>query len=301
MKNDHGHTHTHSYVQGKDGLRQALIISGGFMLAEAAGGYLTNSLALMADAGHMLTDVAALALSLFAVWISSRPATPEKTYGFYRVEILAALVNGVSLVVIALLIFYHSYQRLQQPPEVLAVPMLVIAILGLMANLLCARLLYKTHCESLNVRGALLHVLGDALGSLGAVIAGVSMALWNWYLADPITSILVALLILYSSWRLLKDSVDILLEGAPAHINVDSLEKELTTVEGIASIHDLHVWTITSGLLSMSCHAVVEGDHNRQELLQRLHNILRRGFSIEHSTIQLEEVSLQHEETNTCH
>lgn len=278
-----------------------MFISSVFMLAEAVGGYFTNSLALMADAAHMVTDVAALALSLFAVWITTRPATPRKTYGFYRVEILAALVNGVSLVVIALGILYYAHRRLLEPPEINALPMMLIAIIGLMANLACAYLLARTRSSNLNVRGALLHVLADALGSVGAILAGMAMLLWNWYLADALISMLVAFLILYSSWRLLKDSVDILLEGTPAHINIESMARELCTVEGVASIHDLHVWTITSGMLSMSCHAVVEGECNRHELLRRLNLLLRRQFSIEHSTIQLEDVSLQHEENTRCH
>jgi cobalt-zinc-cadmium efflux system protein len=278
----------------------ALLISVVFMIAEVLGAYWTDSLALMADAGHMLTDVGALALSLFAVWIASRPATPQKTYGYYRVEIFAALLNGIGLAAISLAIVYQSYIRLQQPHEVLAGPMLAIAVLGLIANAACAMILYHSHSDSLNVKGALLHVMGDALGSVAAIVAGVCMLYWNWYLADPITSMLVSVLIFYGAWRILKDSVDILLEGTPAHIDICAMERELATVEGVASIHDLHVWSINSGMTSMSCHAVVTGQRNRQELLSGLNAVLRSQFRVDHSTIQLEELNTQSELAEAC-
>jgi cobalt-zinc-cadmium efflux system protein len=279
----------------------ALALTCVFTLVEFAGGWLTNSLALMADAGHMLTDAAALGLSLFALRFAARPATARKTYGFQRVEILAALVNGVTLVLISLVIFYEAYERLFSPPPVESGPMLAVACAGLVINLLCASVLHKSHSTNLNVRGALLHVIGDALGSVGAIVAGVLMLTQGWYMADPLISFGVGLLILYNSWRLVKDSVDILLEGTPAHIDLAIVHGALNSVEGVESIHDLHIWTLTSGIHAMSCHAVVCGDDDRHQILEQLSEIVRRRFKIDHTTIQLEEVSLRHRENHSCH
>jgi cobalt-zinc-cadmium efflux system protein len=297
----HANSNCCSGRQPAKALWVALILTGIFTLVEFAGGWLTNSLALMADAGHMLTDAAALGLSLFALSFGSRPATAQKTYGFQRVEILAALVNGVTLVVISLIIFYEAYQRLLDPPLVKSGPMLVVACAGLVINLLCASALHRSHTSNLNVRGALLHVLGDALGSAGAIVAGFLMLTRGWYLADPLISFLVGLLILYSAWRLVKDSVDILLEGTPAHIDLETVHNALNSVEGVASIHDLHIWTLTSGIHAMSCHAVVCGSDDRHQILEQLSSIVRTRFKIDHTTIQLEEVSLRHQETQSCH
>ena len=279
----------------------ALTLTCIFTLVEFAGGWLTNSLALMADAGHMVTDAAALGLSLFALGFATRPATARKTYGFQRVEILAALVNGVSLVLISLIIFYEAYERLLSPPLVKSGPMLAIACAGLVINLLCASALHRSHSTNLNVRGALLHVIGDALGSVGAIVAGILMLTKGWYMADPLISFVVGLLILYNSWRLVKDSVDILLEGTPEHIDLETVRRALNSVEGVASIHDLHIWTLTSGMHAMSCHAVVCGKDDRHHILEQLSSIVRRRFEIDHTTIQLEEVSLRHQENHSCH
>ncbi len=271
------------------------------MIIEFLGGLVTNSLALMADSGHMLTDAAALGLSLFALWFSTRPATAKKTYGFLRVEILAAFFNGVTLVVISLIIFYEAYFRILNPPEVNSGLMLLIATLGLVINLVSAYFLHRSHVTNLNIRGAFLHVVGDALGSMGAIIAGLLMLFRNWYLADPLISIMVGLLILYSSWQLVRDSVDILLEGTPTHIDLELVRGVLCRVEGVASIHDLHIWTLTSGIHAMSCHVVLRGKEDHHQVLEQLSAIVRSKFKIEHTTIQLEEVSLQHKEMNTCH
>ena len=282
-------------------LRSALIFTSIFTVIEFVGGLLTNSLALIADAGHMLTDAAALALSMFALWFSSRPATPAKTYGFFRVEILAALINGTGLVVLSLLIFYEAYYRLLSPPFVDSRVMLIIAWAGLGVNLICAYLLHRCHHNSLNVKGAFLHVVGDAASSVGAISAGLLMWLRGWYWADPLASALVGVLILYSSWRLVKDSVDILLEGTPAHINVAEVREHLCGEEGVESVHDLHIWTLTSGIHAMSCHAVLCGEKDRHEILEKLSEIMRSRFGIDHTTIQLEEVNLQHREMRGCH
>jgi cobalt-zinc-cadmium efflux system protein len=288
-------------IRQSSALVAALILTSIFTVVEFVGGWLTNSLALMADAGHMLTDVAALSLSLFALWFSSRPATAQKTYGFLRVEILAALLNGVALVVISLVIFGEAYQRMRNPPPVRSGVMLLIAGSGLVVNLLCAAFLHRSHLSSLNVRGAFLHVVGDALGSVGAIVAGLVMLLKDWYLADPLISIFVGLLILYGSWHLLRNSADILLEGTPAHINLESVRKALCDVEGVESVHDLHIWTLTSGIHAMSCHAVVCGSRDRHQILERLSHIVRSRFKVRHTTIQLEEVSLCHPEMSSCH
>jgi cobalt-zinc-cadmium efflux system protein len=282
-------------------LKISLSLTAFFMLVEFAGGWWTNSLALMADAGHMLTDVGALGLSLFALWFSSRPATSSKTYGFFRVEILAALFNGATLIALSLMIFYQAALRLWNPPRVNSKGMLLIALIGLLVNVVSAWFLHRSHSHSLNLKGAFLHVIGDAVSSVGTIAAGFLMLFRGWYLADPVISLLVGLLILYSSWALLKDSVDILLEGAPAHIDLTIVKNALSSVEGIESIHDLHIWTLTSGIHAMSCHAVVCGTKDRHEILEGLNALLRRQFALEHTTIQIEEINLQHKEMRSCH
>lgn len=299
----HSHEHHHHRRGANARLRFALGITATFLVVEFIGGWFTNSLALLADSAHMLTDVAALSLSLFASWFSTRRATPQKTFGFYRVEILAAFVNGVLLVVIALGIFWEAYERLMAPPAVRAGWMLGIASIGLASNLLCAWLLFGHHRENLNVRGAFFHVASDAAGSIGAMIAAGVM-LWGGYaIADPVISVIVAALILSSSWVLIRDAVDILLEGTPAHLNIVRLREQLQAVTGVGSVHDLHVWTLTSGVLAMSCHVVVFAGAERNDVLQRLSVIAKDQFSIDHTTIQIED---QLSNTNdleecTCH
>jgi cobalt-zinc-cadmium efflux system protein len=295
---DHRHGHGHSHAGS---LKAALIVTAIFLVAEFVGALYTNSLALLADSGHMLTDVAALSLSFFAMRFASRRATPRKTYGFYRVEILAALLNGVFLVLIALYIFYEAYHRFFNPPQVKADWMLVVAIVGLFANLVSAWFLFGKHHESLNVRGAFFHVLTDAIGSVGAIVASISIIVSGVQLADPLISVLVAILILWSSWVLIRDAVDILLESTPAHINIVSLREQLGRVDGVSSVHDLHVWTLTSGILAMSCHVVVDEDaFNRTELLGRVNDVARERFHIDHTTIQIEERNIPQELVASC-
>ena len=273
-------------------LRVAFLLTTTFLVIEFFGGLYTRSLALIADAGHMLVDAAALGLSLFAFWFSCRPATATKTYGFYRVEILAALFNGVILMIVSFGIFYESYHRLMHPPEIESGWMLIIASLGLVINLVSAYFLHGAQFSNLNVRGAFLHVASDALSSVGAIIAGVIMASTGWYLADPLASLLVATLISYNAWRLVRDSVNVLLEGTPVHINLDGVHDELVRVKDVDSIHDLHIWTLTSGFYAMSCHAVVANTGRRHQILEELRTIIRDQFRIDHSTIQLEEENL---------
>jgi cobalt-zinc-cadmium efflux system protein len=293
--------HNHECHTRERGLKAALAITSVFLVLEFVGGLLTNSLALLADAGHMLTDVAALGLSLFAVWCSSRPANQVKTYGYLRVEILMALLNGVILVLIALFIFYEAHQRLWTPPQVKSLPMLIIACMGFLANAASASILSKWHRENLNIEAAFRHIMADILGNLGAMVAGVIMLVWQWYPADSLMSIFVGLLILFSAWKLLKDAVDILLESTPAHIDIMAVKETLRRVEGVESVHDLHVWTLTSGIHAMSCHAVVYGSTNRHDILEAMSRLCREKFSVEHTTIQLEEENLQAQEMKTCH
>src|SRR6516162_956426 len=296
----HSHAGHHHHHAGSS-LKTALAITATFLVAEFIGALYTNSLALLADAGHMLTDVAALSLSLFAIRFASRRATPRMTYGFHRVEILAALVNGVFLVLVALYIFYEAYNRIKTPEVVKADWMLVVAVIGLFANLASAWVLFGKHHESLNVRGAFFHVLTDAIGALGAVLASIAILVSGYALADPLISVVVAVLILWSSWIVIRDAVDILLEGTPAHINIVSLREQLGLVDGVGSVHDLHVWTLTSGVLAMSCHIVADNDdQNRTSLLARVNCVARERFHIDHTTIQIEERNIPQELDESC-
>jgi len=295
----HSHAGHHHHAGGS--LKTALTITATFLVAEFIGALYTNSLALFADAAHMLTDVAALSLSLFAIRFASRRATPRMTYGFHRVEILAALVNGVFLVLVALYIFYEAFSRFKTPEVVKADWMLVVAVIGLLANLTSAWVLFGKHHESLNVRGAFFHVLTDALGALGAILASIAILVGGYTLADPLISVVVAVLILWSSWIVIRDAVDILLEGTPAHINIVSLREQLCGVNGVGSVHDLHVWTLTSGVLAMSCHIVAENEsYNRTDLLARVNGVARERFHIDHTTIQIEEGNITQELVESC-
>ena len=303
MSNRHDQDHDrHEHGRSSRGsLKLALIITSAFFVAEFAGALYTNSLALLADAGHMLTDVAALSLSSFAIWFATRRPTPRKTYGFYRVEILVALLNGVFLVLIALYVFYEAYHRFLNPPVVKADWMLVVAVMGLAANLTSAFLLYGNHRESLNMRGAFFHVLSDAVGSVGAILASLAIMFGGYAIADPLISIVVGGLILSSSWILIRDAVDILLESTPAHINIVNLREQLSKLEGVGSIHDLHVWTLTSGVLAMSCHVVVTGeDQGRGHVLSRVNTVARESFRIDHTTIQIEESTVAQGVFDSC-
>ncbi len=286
--NAHGCSHLrptlHTHVRA---LWLVLVISAVFMVAEVVGGLLANSLALLADAGHMLTDVAAVALALFVAWIARRPATPQKTYGYLRLEILAALVNGAALLVIAGAIVWEAMKRMNAPPAVEPRILLGVATLGLLANVVSMRLLHAGHTDSLNVRGAYLHVISDLLGSVGAILAGAIIWLTGWTLADPIISVFVALLILGSAWRLVRDSVEVLLEATPRHIDPAEVETRLRAIPGVSTVHDLHVWTVTSGVIAMSGHLVVEDPHVNQRVLEDARRQLN-DLGIHHVTIQIE-------------
>ncbi|MCZ6625386.1 MAG: cation diffusion facilitator family transporter [Deltaproteobacteria bacterium] len=269
-------------------LTSALVITSVYFVAEVVGGLLTNSLALLSDAGHMFSDIAALGLSLFAFQMARRPATTKRSYGYHRLEILAALINGLTLWLIVGVIFHEAYRRFLDPPEVHSVGMLVVASIGLMVNIAAGAILYGSRQGSLNVRGAFLHVLGDTLGSVGAVAAGLIMLLTGWYLADPLISIFIGLLILYTSWSLIKESVNILMQSVPREIDVEELQRAVEKVSGVIKVHDLHVWAVTSGVFTLSAHAVVNGKEDSHQVLNEIEGILRDRFKIEHTTIQLE-------------
>ncbi|MGH9943098.1 MAG: cation diffusion facilitator family transporter [Pyrinomonadaceae bacterium] len=300
----HGHQHDHGAARSQRGRRRLLTVlglTGAYMVAEAVGGWWTGSLALLADAGHMLTDVAALALALAAIWFGSRPATPRKTFGYYRLEILAALTNGVTLVLIALLIFYEAYERWSEPRVIQSGVMIAVSAGGLAVNLACAWLLHGGHEEDLNVRGAWLHVMGDALGSVGAIVAGLLMWGFGWYEADPLVSVLIALLIVFSAWHLIRESANVLLEGTPAHINLASVEESILLTTGVEGVHDLHVWTITSGREALSAHVVHAHDVSQPELLKSLRVKLHDRFGVDHLTIQMETSDFEDETLHFCH
>ena len=294
----HGeHTHEHGGESRERVNRRplliALLITATFLIVEVIGGLLTNSLALLADAGHMVTDVAALGLSLLAIWLASRPATAERSFGFYRAEVLAALVNSATLIAISIYIFWEAFQRLGEPLDVKSGPMLVVAVAGLAANAASAWVLMRGggHEENLNTRGAFLHVVGDMLGSVGAIVAALIMLATGWYLADPILSALIGMLILWNSWRLLRESVDVLLEATPPAIDPYAVQRAVCEVEGVAGIHDLHIWTVTSGFIAMSGHIEVTGERPWRDVLCEVNELLRDRFGIAHVTLQPEDPS----------
>ncbi len=269
-------------------LTVALALTTTYMVAEVIGGILTNSLALLADAGHMLTDAGALAIALLAVRFAARPATPQHTYGFFRSEILAALLNAVVLLLISFYILFEAWRRFQSPPEVLSWPMLTVSVVGLIVNLISMRLLASGSEESLNVKGAYLEVLGDVLGSVGVIAASLIMIFTGWYLADPLVSAGIGLFIIPRTWRVLKEAVNILLEGTPADLDMSALERAMKSVAGVADVHHLHVWTITSGVDAMSGHVVLIDGADGDRVLSDLQSRLAREFHIGHSTLQLE-------------
>nr|MBA3673069.1 cation transporter [Gemmatimonadaceae bacterium] len=243
---------------------------------------------LLADAGHMLSDVAALSLSLFASWISRRPPTPSRSYGFYRTEILAALVNGATLIAISVWVFIEAWRRISSPPDVAGGTVMSIAAGGLVINLLGMWVLSGGREANLNVRGAWLHVATDALGSVGTIIAGAAVAFLGWAWADPAASVAIALLVCWSSLALLKESVEVLMEGTPTGIDPDLVRESLAAVPGVRAIHDLHIWSITSGRVSLSAHVDVDGSRPDRDVLPDLCVGLRERFDITHVTLQLE-------------
>jgi cobalt-zinc-cadmium efflux system protein len=285
-------THLRDRARELSALRAGLAATAALSVLELVGGYMTNSLALVSDAAHMFTDTGAMALALFAFWISSRQASESKTFGYYRAEILAALVNGMALWVMVLLVAAEAWRRLQHPPTIAGPGMVLIATLGLLVNIAVARRLREHRNHSLNLHGAYLHVISDILGSLGAVAAGVVILATGWTTIDALASILIAVLILFSSWTLVREAVDVLMEAVPAHIDVETLRRALECVPGTDEVHDLHVWSLTTGRYALSAHAVVAADHDSDDhILATMADLCAREFHIDHVTIQIEHES----------
>lgn len=287
-----GHDHSHD-LRGasKRSLVIALVLIGGFMLAEVAGGILSGSLALLSDAGHMITDAASIALALFAMKVAERPPSAERTFGYRRAEVLAAMLNALSLWLIAAWVLFEAYHRIQDVPEIEGGLMLVVGVLGLLVNVAAAWVLHRSSKHSMNVEGALRHVMADLMGSVGVVISGILIVTLNWTIIDPILSVLIAALVAHSSWSLTVKVFKVLLEGVPDHIDVYRLCSQMEDVEGVTLIHDVHVWTISSGLEALTAHVLIdpsfEGD--TEALLRRLREIALQDFQIDHVTIQVEE------------
>ncbi|MDB4885525.1 MAG: Co/Zn/Cd efflux system component [Gemmatimonadetes bacterium] len=289
---DHAHGpghHHHHHGGGSAGrLAVVLVLTALYMVAEVVGGIASHSLALIADAGHMLSDVAALGLSLFAAWISQRPPTPTRSYGYYRTEILAALANAATLIAISIWVCIEAWHRLHAPPEVAGRMVMVIATGGFLVNIAGMWVLNGGRQNNLNVRGAWLHVATDALGNIGTVVAGAMVAYLGLPWADPAASVLIALLVCWSSWSLLKESVEVLMEGTPSGIDPDRVRDAMHAVSGVRAVHDLHIWSITSGQVSLSAHIDVDGSRTDREVLPALCSTLRDRFHINHVTLQLE-------------
>jgi cobalt-zinc-cadmium efflux system protein len=284
------HTHDHPRSSTRRHLLIAFVITITFMFVEAIGGLLFNSLALLADAGHMLTDAGALGISLLALRLAARAPSTTHTFGLRRFEILAALINGLALWAVVGVIMREAVERFRDPPAVEAQGMIVVAVLGLTVNLVAIGLLHGHKDESLNIRGAFLHVMADSLGSAGTILAGLAILFTGWFFLDPLVSLLICLIILWSSWKLVRDSVHILLMGAPAHLDYRLVEQEILRYPGVCCLYDLHIWSISSRQEVMSAHIVVpEGFSQQKELLRDIVAGLRKRFKIEHVTLQLEE------------
>jgi cobalt-zinc-cadmium efflux system protein len=302
MGHDHAHSHTHG--ANKKALMISFLIITAYMIVEAIGGFMTNSLALLSDAGHMLSDSISLGVGVLAFTLGEKVANYSKTYGYKRFEILAAFINGITLVLIAIYIFYEAFQRFQHPPEVASTGMFVVASIGLLVNILVAWLLMRNGDteENLNLRAAFLHVIGDLLGSVGAVAAAILIMFFGWGWADPLASVIVALLVLVSGWRVTKDAVHVLMEGTPKNVDLDKIVTIMENVKGVLRIHDLHVWCITSGKNALSCHAVVDGNLTvleSQKILRAIeHELAHQGIG--HVTIQVEHDDHPHENTLLC-
>ena len=291
-----GHPHSHGegargdHERGADrrALAVVFVLTAAFMVVEVVGGLVTGSLALLADAGHMLSDTFSLGLALFAVWLAGRPATPNRSFGYKRAEILAAFANGATLVAISIWIFVESYRRLWEPPEILGGWMLAVATTGLLVNVAGALILSRSGGESLNLQGALRHVLADVLGSAGAIVAALVILATGWRYADPLISALIGLLVLASSWRLLRESTNILLEGTPHGIDAEEVGRKMAGAEGVREVHDLHIWTITSGFPALAAHVLVGHDEDCHARRRELEDLLKHEYDIEHTTLQVD-------------
>lgn len=289
MEADHkGHNHTHH--QNKRALTISFCIITLYMIVEFVGGFLTNSLALLSDAGHMLSDSFALGLSLSAIILGARSATESKTFGYKRYEILAALLNGIVLVLISIFIFKEAIERFYAPQVVIGKGMIIISTIGLIVNIIVAKILHGHDSveQNLNVKSAYLHVIGDLFGSIGAVIAAILIITLDWYLADPIASMIVSILILYTGWHILKDTINVLMEAKPAQVDYQQIVKMLNNIQGVQAIHDLHIWMITTELVSMTVHVRVTSEADRDQIVEDINKIIFLKFGIKHITVQTE-------------
>ena len=295
MGHDHhdhaGHHHGgHSRGAGRRALTFVFILTTAFLAVEVVGGFLTGSLALLADAGHMASDAVSLGLALFAVWLAERPATPRRSFGYKRAEILAALANGVTLVAVSVWIFVEAFRRLQDPQPILGGWMLAVAVVGLLVNVAGAVVLSRSGGESLNVEGAMRHVLADLLGSVGVIVAAGVILLTGWRYADPLVSAVIGVLVLASSWKLLRESTNILLEATPKGVDAEQVGRRMASAPGIEEVHDLHIWTITSGFPALSAHVLVGREENCHARRRDLEDVLAHDFGIEHTTLQMDHV-----------
>lgn len=288
----HAHAHGHSQEPGRAGNKRALkivlAITGTYMAAEVIGSVITGSLALLADAAHMFSDNVSIALALSAMWLAERPPSPQRSFGYKRAEILAAFVNGLTLVLISLWIFYESWQRFQDPPEVAGSGMLAIATGGLLVNCVGAAVLMRSEGGSLNVSAALRHVIADLLGSVGVIVAAVLILLTGWLYADPLVSVVIGVLILGSSWGILRDSTRVLLEATPAGIDAEEVGRSMAALPGVVQVHDLHLWEVTSGFPALSAHVLVGSEEDCHGLRRKLDAMLEERFEIGHATLQVE-------------
>lgn len=285
------HQHAGAGAQHRSRLAIVFILTAVYLVAEVVGAIVTGSLALLADAAHMATDVAGLGLALFAIWFAERPAHSGKSYGYYRVEILAALVNGAVLLAVGGYVLYEAWQRFQDPPEVSGGAMIVVASVGLLVNLVGMALLRRGAGESLNVQGAFLEVVADALGSVAVVVAGIVLWTTGWWYADPLFSVGIGLFVIPRTLHLMSKAVNILMEGAPAGMDLDAVESALRSTRGVTEVHDLHVWSITSGIVALSAHARISPDTNGDAVLDQMAQVLADQFDIHHTTIQIEQSS----------
>ena len=290
-----GHSHGgHSHGAGKRALAFVFALTTAFLAVEVVGGLLTGSLALLADAAHMASDAVSLGLALFAVWLAERPATPRRSFGYKRAEILAALANGVTLVVVSVWIFVEAFARLQDPTPILGGWMMAVAVVGLAINVTGAYVLSHSGGESLNVEGALRHVMADLFGSVGVIIAAVVILLTGWRYADPIISVVIGVLILGSSWKLLRESTNILLESTPKDVDAEKVGRKMASIPGVQEVHDLHIWTITSGFPALAAHVLVGASENCHARRRDIEAVLARDFGIEHTTLQVDHAGDHH-------
>ncbi len=289
----HNHEHKHSHNDNQKKLKWIFVCAAVYMVVEIVAGFYSGSLALLADAGHMAIDSASIALSLFAAWAAHRPPNAEKTYGYHRLEILAATVNGATLIAISFWICYEAWERFQTTVDIKAQTMTFVAVGGLLVNIVSLKILHGDH-DHVNLKSVRLHILTDLLGSVSAIIAGLLVWQFGWTKADPLLSVFISILILFGAWKLLVECVNILLEGVPANIDLNEVRNSITTHSLVKEVHDLHVWTVTSGVPALSAHIVLKDGSESAQVLKELEATFKEKFKIEHVTLQIEPASFHH-------